>query len=424
MSHSRTIRQWYMLLTALLLLSSIVIRNSGAVFAQSGVVTSAVTASITTPAVGEQIDVVISIDVSGVNAPDNALGSFTSVLTYNPAVLQYSSNSGVGAGFTGVVNPTAGQVTFNGANVTGATGNVTVLTITFNVIGAGAGNLGLSYSAMAAATTFQSILPLVATPSVDDVQASVAPAEYTLTTNTVGNGTVTKDPDQATYTDGTVVDVTATPASGWSFSGWSGACSGTGACQVTMDGNKSVTATFTEIPPAEYTLTTNTVGNGTVTKDPDQATYTDGTVVDVTATPACGWSFSGWSGACSGTGACEVTMNSNRSVTATFTEIPPVCHTLTLAHVGNGSDPVATPTNSPGCELGSYVAGQAITVSGASPAEDWEIIGWTGTAQDDATSDTNTLVMPAEDHTVSVTYDDTTVPTTDSYFQYLPSITN
>ena len=43
---------------------------------------------------------------------------------------------------------------------------------------------------------------------------------------------------------GTVVTVTATPATGSTFTGWSGACSGSGACSVTMDAAKSVTATF------------------------------------------------------------------------------------------------------------------------------------------------------------------------------------
>ncbi len=46
------------------------------------------------------------------------------------------------------------------------------------------------------------------------------------------------------YASGTNVPLTATPASGSTFAGWSGACSGTGACTVTMSAVKSVTATF------------------------------------------------------------------------------------------------------------------------------------------------------------------------------------
>ena len=47
------------------------------------------------------------------------------------------------------------------------------------------------------------------------------------------------------YLSGTSVILTTTPASDSTFSGWSGACSGTGTCAVTMNTAKSVTATFT-----------------------------------------------------------------------------------------------------------------------------------------------------------------------------------
>jgi hypothetical protein len=45
--------------------------------------------------------------------------------------------------------------------------------------------------------------------------------------------------------------------------------------------------------------------------------------VTLTATPAAGSSFTGWGGACSGTGKCTLTMNSDKSVTAQFTSGPP-----------------------------------------------------------------------------------------------------
>ena len=57
-----------------------------------------------------------------------------------------------------------------------------------------------------------------------------------------------------TYSAGTVVTLTATPASGSTFSGWGGACAGTGTCNVTMDAPRSVSAGFTPInatPPPD-----------------------------------------------------------------------------------------------------------------------------------------------------------------------------
>ncbi|NIO63442.1 MAG: hypothetical protein GTO35_13020 [Gammaproteobacteria bacterium] len=71
--------------------------------------------------------------------------------------------------------------------------------------------------------------------------------QYTLTINIVGNGSVTKTPDQATYTYGTIVDVNAIADAGWTFSAWSGDLSGSNNPEtIIMDGNKTVTATFTE----------------------------------------------------------------------------------------------------------------------------------------------------------------------------------
>jgi uncharacterized repeat protein (TIGR02543 family) len=140
--------------------------------------------------------------------------------------------------------------------------------------------------------------------------------QYALTINQVGNGTILKTPDQAIYARGTVVTVTATPDLGWTFAGWSGACTGVGVCTLTMDGNKTVMATFTQ---NQYTLTINKVGNGTVIKTPDHPAYTHGTVVTVTVTPDLGWTFTGWSGACSSIGACTVMMDANKTVMVTFT---------------------------------------------------------------------------------------------------------
>ena len=56
-------------------------------------------------------------------------------------------------------------------------------------------------------------------------------------------------------------------------------------------------------------------GSGGVT---GAAFYVDGQSVDLTATPGAGFVFTGWSGDCTGTGACSVSMSQDRSVTATF----------------------------------------------------------------------------------------------------------
>jgi uncharacterized repeat protein (TIGR02543 family) len=67
-----------------------------------------------------------------------------------------------------------------------------------------------------------------------------------------------------------------------------------------------------------YTLTTSAT-NGTVTKTPNQTTYTSGQTVSLKATPNTGYTFTGWSGALTGTtNPATLVMNSNKSVTANF----------------------------------------------------------------------------------------------------------
>lgn len=114
--------------------------------------------------------------------------------------------------------------------------------------------------------------------------------EYTLTVTIVGSGSVTKNPDQASYVYNTSVTLTAIPDSNWTFSGWSGDMSGSAnPITIIMNEDKSVTATFTRVntPPhqPQLSVTSLTVGNndnlavtvtGPTPADPegDSVTYT------------------------------------------------------------------------------------------------------------------------------------------------------
>lgn len=92
-------------------------------------------------------------------------------------------------------------------------------------------------------------------------------------------------------------------------------------------GSNSGSFTFTlTLPTYSLTVTKAGTGLGTVTSSPAGVScgsdcsqfYNSGTVVALPATPAAGSSFAGWSGACTGTGSCNVTMSAAKSVTATF----------------------------------------------------------------------------------------------------------
>jgi hypothetical protein len=82
------------------------------------------------------------------------------------------------------------------------------------------------------------------------------PEPLTVTKSGTGTGTVTSSPSgvdcgstcSASYPSSTVVTLTATAAQGSNFTGWGGACSGTGTCQVTMDSAQAVSAAFTLAP--------------------------------------------------------------------------------------------------------------------------------------------------------------------------------
>lgn len=117
--------------------------------------------------------------------------------------------------------------------------------------------------AIAAAVTATGIANAYEMIGIADTSFNLAqPSTYGLTVSTVGGGTVSASPAGPNYSSGTVVTLIATPSSGSTFSGWSGACSGTGSCTVTMSSNKAVIATFatstsTEAPASCFTTTGN-----------------------------------------------------------------------------------------------------------------------------------------------------------------------
>lgn len=161
----------------------------------------------------------------------------------------------------------------------------------------------------------------------------------TLTVTRVGQGAITSLPSgvdcgatcSTPFPSGTTVVLKAVAAAGWEFGGWSGGtpdgglptCAGTGACAITLAADTKITATFFQ-PKSDLTVTK--VGNGTVTSAPAgincgptcTAPFDTGSNVTLTATPASGYKFNGWSGACGGVGPCVVAMTGPKTATANF----------------------------------------------------------------------------------------------------------
>jgi phospholipase C len=159
-------------------------------------------------------------------------------------------------------------------------------------------------------------------------------AQFSLTVTVSGSGTVTSTPAgincssgtcSAAFAQNTQVTLDESASSGADFTGWSGACSGTSNCVVTVSGATSVTASFVAGIPLTVTLAGT--GTGTVTSSPPGINCTTGTCtgsfapntqVTLTPTPSGTNIFNGWSGACTGTGNCVLTLTASATATATF----------------------------------------------------------------------------------------------------------
>ena len=156
------------------------------------------------------------------------------------------------------------------------------------------------------------------------IVATFAPASVTLDVAVTGIGTVNVLPGAGSYAVGSQVTLSPNPGEGWVFSGWSGGATGAAnPLTLTLQSNTVVVAAFT---PATVTLATTVVGSGTVALSPPGGSYVPGTMVTLTATPALGFAFSGWSGGASGIlNPLSLTLQTNLTVTATFSAtLPPV----------------------------------------------------------------------------------------------------
>lgn len=186
-----------------------------------------------------------------------------------------------------------------------------------------------------------------------DLYVSFSKLRYTLTVSTAGTGSgaVASSPSgvdcgtscSATYDWNTSVTLTPSPSPGSKFSAWTGACSGTGACTVTLAASTAVTAVF-DLDNFPVIVNKTGTGRGTVSSSPAGISCGDrcsspfvfASLVTLTATAATGSHFAGWSGQCSGTTQCSPSISAEpTTVGARFNAITVTAHlhgrTLSLA---------------------------------------------------------------------------------------------
>lgn len=132
----------------------------------------------------------------------------------------------------------------------------------------------------------------------------------------------------AGFPDGTQVTFRAAPSPGSRFAGWSGACSGTGACTMTVRADASLEAAFESLPPPDSHLVAEVSGPGVVGggglncgngASACDAALRPGTSVHLTATTAPAARFIGWGEACRGAQAtCDLTVQGDTRLSARF----------------------------------------------------------------------------------------------------------
>ncbi len=127
-----------------------------------------------------------------------------------------------------------------------------------------------------------------------------------------------------TWNASTRLTLRAVPRAGSRFVRWSGACAGASTCVATVGPGIAVSAVFA---PSVYRLSVAVSGRGGVRSSRAgltcrprcSAEFRSFVPVGLTATPAKGWRFRSWSGACRGTRpSCTVPMTAATSVRAVF----------------------------------------------------------------------------------------------------------
>ena len=205
-----------------------------------------------------------------------------------------------------------------------------------------------------------------------------------------GEGIECGDDCSEEYVDNPEVTLTATPAANSIFAGWTGACSGTTSCQITMNQAQNVTATFDEIP--SFTLIVNPEGNGTVTgmgincgSDCSEQ-YAENSEVTLTAEPGNDSIFAGWTGACSGTlTSCQITMSQAQNVTATFNQAAVFALTV-VNQAGTGIGTIIGNGINCGSDCSAeFIENTDVTLT-AEPAAGSVFAGWAGACSGTLTS--------------------------------------
>ena len=226
------------------------------------------------------------------------------------------------------------------------------------------------------------------------VTANFTATTYTLTAQSPSNGTISLNPPSTgnVYGEDSVVTVTATPASHYLFSGWTGDLTGSvSPTTITMNEDKTIGATFIECTNT-LSMAVNDPQMGSTSPVAGVSDQTCNGTVAITAIPASGYHFVNWTGdtvSNATSAATTITMDDDKSVTANFVS---TSYTLTMGTSNNG-------TTNPVSGDHEYGEGAVVTIT-ATPGSGYVFSSWTGdvasrsSATTTVTMDTDQTITP------------------------------
>jgi uncharacterized repeat protein (TIGR02543 family) len=225
------------------------------------------------------------------------------------------------------------------------------------------------------------------------ITATFALNQFTLSVSGV-NGSIARNPDLSLYDSGSVVQLSANPATGYHFTVWGGDLSGgLSPATIQMNGNRTVTASFAI---DEFTITATAGSHGTIdpagdivlqygmsqrfTFNPDPGHYADSVIVDgAPVDSAAGYTFH--------------SVTADHMIRVTFAPIPPPTYHLTV--VADGGTVLRDP------DLPVYTSGTIVQLT-ANPAVGRHFSQWSG----DATGTLNPVSVTMDaDRTVTANFD-------------------
>jgi uncharacterized repeat protein (TIGR02543 family) len=212
--------------------------------------------------------------------------------------------------------------------------------------------------------------------------------QVTLSSSPVAGGTTA---GAGTFAQGSVVSVTATPNTGYTFTNWTDGVtvlSISPSYQFTMAGNKALVANFAPVVPGKFAivLSSNPIAGGTTI---GSGSYDPGSSVTVTATTNTGYTFLNWTDngtVVSTSSSYQFAINSNRTLVANFRVVPATQVALNLS-----SSPAAGGTTT---GAGSFTAGTSVTATAAANAN-YNFVNWTDNGVIASTSPSYTFALTA-----------------------------